>query len=172
MVEQANKGNAWGELQAFSLLPATSALPPRSLAPHIRLPCKVHSAAHRPRSPMTPCSLRFSMCHCGAAYMLWHCSTPTEDNIALQRARLYWFVWEFITCVPALSWSHSYSSSHSSVVCAVSLTFHKLMVETKQHLNRCQRAPFRASMISLLPVCGVFLSIMDDNHTETTCVWN
>ena len=102
--------------------------PPPSLAPHIRLPCKVHSAAHGPCSPVTSCSLRLSMCHCGAAYTLWHCSTPTGDNIALQRARLYWFVWEFITRVPALSPSLS-----SSIVCVcadtfvdtVSLTCHK-----------------------------------------------
>lgn len=73
-----------GEWQAFSL---TASLLP--LLPHIRLPCKVHSSVHRPCSPVTPCSLRFSMCHRGAAYMLWHCSTPTEDNMALQRATLY-----------------------------------------------------------------------------------
>jgi len=79
-----------GELQAFAL-PSPLPTPPS-------LPCSSHPPAMQGALSRTqaslpgdppPCSLRFSMCHRSAAYTLWHCSTPTEDNMALQRARLY-----------------------------------------------------------------------------------
>lgn len=73
-------------------------------------PCRARcSHPHTGRASRWPPTPWDSACHRGSAYMLWHSSIPTEDNTALQRPRLYWFVWEFILCLQSLGLCSSHT---------------------------------------------------------------
>lgn len=155
-------------------------------APNMQLPRKVHSATHRPRSLATsphPGSPRRGVCHSGAAYTLWHHHTLTEEKTDLQRARFYWFVWEF-TRRHSLSVSASLTRTLvcrsikmctnpcvcvclSTVACFLNTKPYLAMRETEiSSSTGSQPGALSRSIISIFPLHHVFLFIIDDNHTK------